>query len=228
MKKFYIFLIVLLCSVQDANAYWRWYNIGNPWTWGSYYYGPAPTFYIPSQNYVTSYVQPQPRYTESQIYQNKLKNLEDKNNYLNKTIDAAYETQSKKLDMVEKYAQLKVREEDYIKRGYLPPKPVKRFVWKGIEYKSYEEFKHTPAFQELVEEGNRREQEREEEFRKQKEQEQLATIGLARIRAEGPVEKQNRITKQRVLQSLENDIASGKYSPTEVKKMMQLWLSIKN
>ena len=66
----------------------------------------------------------------------------------------------------------------------------------------------------------------EEERRIAKEREQYVIKRFAEISRLTPSQKDAMKNKDNVLRSLESDITSGKYSPAEVQKMMNLWKNL--
>mgnify|MGYP005634267415 FL=1 len=61
-----------------------------------------------------------------------------------------------RLDMAERRAALKQREQDLINKGTLPPKPKPGLTYHGVRYDSYAEFKLSPGYDEMIAERDAR------------------------------------------------------------------------
>lgn len=84
-----------------------------------------------------------------------------------------------KLDRIVRLAELNKRKEEMIKAGLLPKPKKPVFRWKGQEYAGYEEFKKSPAYQEMLVESAKK----TAEYQAKKEQEEskrLESIELMR------------------------------------------------
>jgi hypothetical protein len=73
------------------------------------------------------------------------------------------ERKARSLDMAEQRHALKLREEELRKKGILPPKPEPYFAYKGVKFKSYDEFKKSDLYWEMIKERDKKRAEREAE-----------------------------------------------------------------
>lgn len=93
------------------------------------------------------------------------------------------------LDMIEARALLTQREDEMRTRGLLPPKPVPGFTHKGVRYKSYAEFKTTPAYQVFLAECDVRFAKRDAEKAAEKARYDSAVRFLARRARMNPISR---------------------------------------
>lgn len=216
MNKFFIFLIVVLFTSQ-ANA-WNWYRSNYypyPYRYGYNYYnyqnqpfGYNFLHYPPP--YYSNHPLP-PRLTAKQTYDNKIEAMESEKRYKDRVRSLAIENKDKEIENAKKWHDLRRKEDYYRSRGYLPPKPTPKFIYKGVDYGNYENFKKTEEYRKLIEMVS------PVTKRDNVDQE------LARLRKMSYHDKQGIVVKNRALLTLESDITSGKYSSYQVKKMLELW-----
>ena len=83
------------------------------------------------------------------------------------------------LDMIEARALVEKREEEMRAKGLLHPKPESAFGYNGVRYKSYAEFKTTPAYKQMIADRDAKAKKREAEKVAEKARYDAATKFLA-------------------------------------------------
>ena len=206
----YILFIAVVMLPEVASAQFRWYVAPRPY----YYYLPQPQVHR--------------SLTEKQLYERKIEGMKARERYEDYVKSSALERKEKELENAQKWQALK-QKEDYLRsKGYLPPKPVAPpFVYNGVSYANWAEFKNSKAYtEEYLKDLEEKGRAVEEERRLAKEREQYVIKKFAEISRLTPSQKDAMKNKDSVLRSLESDITSGRYSQTEVQKMLDLWKNL--
>ena len=107
------------------------------------------------------------------------------------------------MDMAEKMHALRQREKELIEKGILPEPGKPAFIYKGESYPSYEAFKQTAAYQDMMAEVAAKRKERELEKIRQEERRQQAVEFERRRRYGRPL-------KEILGEELYNDIYGDK------------------
>lgn len=108
-----------------------------------------------------------------------------------------------RMDMAEKMHALRQREKELIEKGILPEPGKPAFIYKGESYPSYEAFKQTAAYQDMMAEVAAKRKERELEKIRQEERRQQAVEFERRRRYGRPL-------KEILGEELYNDIYGDK------------------
>ena len=215
MFRYIMFVAVIAMLPEVASAQFRWYA-PRPYYYYNYQYFPQPQVYR------------SPTFTEKQLYDRKIEGMKAREQYEDYVKSSALERKEKELENAQKWQALK-QKEDYLRsKGYLPPKPVAPpFVYNGVSYANWAEFKNSKAYtEEYLKDLEEKGRAVEEERRLAKEREQYVIKKFAEISRLTPSQKDAMKNKDSVLRSLESDITSGKYSQTEVQKMLDLWKNL--
>jgi len=203
-------LVLLVPSVADAQFYWY-----SPYQLG-YRNWSMPTYY----NYYV-YTQPRPRtppLSAQQLYDRRIKNDNAKLAYEQHIVDNAIARREFEINKAERYASMSAKEEMLRQRGYLPPRKNPKFVYKGYDYGTFDNFKQSPAFQ-----GYLAEIEASRPNESLIKQHQIAKhYEFMTIRNRSLEREQMARSYINVTDSLKADIASGKRSTEETKRLLVL------
>jgi hypothetical protein len=200
MQKLLILLIILCPNI--AYGYW-------PYIYPNYY-----TYY-----YYTLPRPQAPKITKKQLYEKRIENLNAEKAYDDRVLSLGLERKEAELENAKQWAAVRAKEELYIKKGYLPPKPNPKFYYKGKDYGSFSYFSKQPEFQEYLAEIEERHQ------REAWEKEQKAIYWHRRfmdMRRMDAGQINRMVVKSDVSNSLKEDILSGRYSTEETRKMLNL------
>jgi hypothetical protein len=215
----------LICGTADAQ-----FRVVSPWQLGyhlpySWYGNGYGNRYGGCNNYY--YVRPRtPPLTEKQMYDKKVENMNAKSAYENRVRDLALDKQDKQLEAAKKWAELRKREDYYRARGYLPPKPTRKFVYKDKDYGSYAAFQQSPAYADYLAEIEQKHAESEQARVAAKDRMTFVLEETLRLRSRSPSQRVTDVTTASVVSSLKNDIVSGRYSPEQTKQMLDLLLTL--
>lgn len=206
MQKIIILLVVLFPSV----SYGQWWGYRPGYLYPNFY-----TYY-----YYTPPRPQAPKITKKQLFEKRIENLNAEKAYDDRVLALGLERKEAELENAKQWAAVRAKEELYRKKGYLPPKPIPKFYYKGKDYGSFSYFQKQPEFQEYLAEIE------EEHQREAWEKQQKDAYWHRRFMDSRRMDygQQARLAvKNEVSNSLKEDILSGRYSNEETKKMLDLF-----
>lgn len=206
MQRIILFLIVLLYP-SISYGQWGYYRPYVYPSFNTYYYYTAP--------------RPQaPKITKKQLFEKRIENLDAEKKYDDRVLALGLERKEAELENAKQWAAVRAKEELYIKKGYLPPKPTPKFFYNGRDYGSFSYFSKQPEFQEYL--ADIEEKYQREAWEKQQRDAYWHRRFMDFRRME-PTQQTRMVVKNEVTNSLKEDILSGRYSNEETKKMLDLF-----
>ena len=183
-----------------------YYNYSQPAFYNNYYYT------APQRPYV-------PPLSPTQLYERKTKNLDAKLTYEQHAIDAAIKVRENAISNGQRFAELRDKEAYARAKGYLPPIPTPRFVYKNVDYGTFDNFKRYPAFNDYLAEI---EANHHDDSNDKREQALNLHYRFYEYKNMDSLQKDRRQVRNSVIDSLKADIVLGRKSVEETKRMLEL------